>query len=158
MNKVLILSDGRIGHLNQSLAFVKYMGLSYDIGEIRFKNRFYKSISYIFDFFGLKSNVLFDVDITQEYEVIIGSGSTTYYAAKVLATQMHAKSVTMMLPEGYRYDFDIIFAQSHDTPPPQENIIEIPANFSYVEPKGIYKTKKKSVGIVIEYVQWMQKN
>ncbi len=149
MNKVLILTDGRMGHLNQSIAFVKYMNLSYDIGEIKFKNRYYKGISYIFDFFGLKSKMLFDVNTVQEYKIIIGSGSTTYYAAKVLAAKMHAKSVTMMLPEGYRYDFDIIFAQSHDTPPLQENIIEIPANFSYVEPKGIYKAKKKSIGIVI---------
>ena len=54
-----------------------------------------------------------------------------------------------MLPRGYRYDFDIIFAQSHDNPPQKENIIEIPANFSYIEPKGLYQAGKKSIGIVI---------
>ena len=62
---------------------------------------------------------------------------------------MHARSVAMMLPKGYRYDFDIIFAQSHDNPPSKKNIIKIPANFSYVEPKGIYQSQKKSIGIVI---------
>jgi mitochondrial fission protein ELM1 len=55
----------------------------------------------------------------------------------------------MMLPQGYRYDFDLIFAQVHDRPPIQPNIIEIPANFAYVEPQGIYHASKPAVGIVI---------
>lgn len=54
-----------------------------------------------------------------------------------------------MLPRGFRYNFDLIFAQSHDNPPKHTNIIEIPANFSYVEPQGIYKAAKKSIGIII---------
>jgi mitochondrial fission protein ELM1 len=81
--------------------------------------------------------------------MVVGTGSTTSYATKVFAKKMDARSVAMMLPRGYRYDFDIIFAQSHDNPPKQKNIIEIPANFSYVEPKGLYQAKKKSIGIVI---------
>ena len=75
--------------------------------------------------------------------MVVGAGSTTSYATKVFAKKMHAKSVVMMLPRGYRYDFDIIFAQIHDNPPKQENIIEIPANFSYVEPKGYLPSRKK---------------
>jgi hypothetical protein len=35
-----------------------------------------------------------------------------------------------MLPKGYRYDFDRILAQSHDNPPKQENIIELPINLA----------------------------
>jgi len=147
--KSLILSDGRIGHLNQSIALAKYLGCSYDIVEIRFKNKLYKVLSYFLDKFSIRSKALFSVNVQQKYDLVIGTGSSTYYAAKVLAKSMQAKSITMMLPKGYIYNFDTIFAQSHDEPPKQENIIEIPANFSYVEPKGIYYAEKKSIGIVI---------
>jgi len=54
-----------------------------------------------------------------------------------------------MLPKNYRFDFDFIFAQSHDNPPKQNNTIEIPANFSFMKPKGIFKSKNKSIGIII---------
>lgn len=149
MSRALILSDDRMGHLNQSLAFVKYLDLPYDVVSVKFKYRWAKALSYLFDKIGINTEKLFDVQIDKKYDLLVGTGSTTSYATKVLAKKMHAKSIAMMLPRGYRYDFDIIFAQSHDNPPTQENIIEIPANFSYVEPKGVYQAKKDSIGIVI---------
>ena len=149
MGKILILSDDRVGHLNQSLAFVKYKDMPYDVVSVRFKARWCKLLSYIFDNLGIYTEKLFDMEIDKTYDIVIGTGSTTSYLTKVLAKKMDAKSVSMMLPRGFRYDFDIIFAQSHDNPPKQENIIEIPANFSYIEPKGLYRAEKKSIGIVI---------
>ena len=149
MSRVLILSDGRMGHLNQSLAFVKYLNIPYDIVSVTFKYTWFKALSYILDKIGVYTEALFDVQIDKTYDMVVGTGSTTSYATKVLAKKMDAKSVAMMLPRGYRYDFDIIFAQSHDNPPKQKNIIEIPANFAYVEPKGVYQAKKKSIGVVI---------
>jgi len=149
VSRVLILSDGRMGHLNQSLAFVKYLDLSYDVMPVKFKYKWYKALSYILDQIGINTETLFDLHIDRKYDIVVGTGSTTSYATKILAKKMHAKSVVMMLPRGYRYDFDIIFAQSHDNPLKQENIIEIPANFSYVEPKGLYQAKRKSIGIII---------
>lgn len=149
MSRALILSDNRMGHLNQSLAFVKYLDVSYDVVSVKFKYRWLKAFSYILDKISIHTEKLFDVQIDKKYDIVVGTGSTTSYATKALAKRMHAKSVVMMLPRGYRYDFDIIFAQSHDNPPKQDNIIEIPANFSYVEPKGLYQAKKHSIGIVI---------
>ncbi len=149
MSRVLILSDDRMGHLNQSLAFVKYLDVSYDIVLVKFKHKWYKALSYVLDKIGISTEKLFDVQIDKKYDIVVGTGSTTSYATKVLAKKIHAKSVAMMLPRGYRYNFDIIFAQRHDNPPKQENIIVIPANFSYVEPKGLYQAKKRSIGIVI---------
>jgi len=149
MSRALILSDDRMGHLNQSLAFVKYLDISYDVISVKFKYRWYKALSYILDKIGINTEKLFDVQIDKKYDLVVGTGSTTSYATKVFAKKMHAKSVVMMLPRGYRYDFDIIFAQSHDNPSKQENIIQIPANFSYVEPKRLYQAKKQSIGIVI---------
>ena len=149
MSRVLILSDDRMGHLNQSLAFARYLNVSYEVVSVKFKHKWFKALSYMLDRIGIYSDKLFAVQIDKQYDMVVGTGSATSYATKVLAKKMHAKSVAMMLPRGYRYDFDLIFAQSHDNPPKQENIIEIPANFSYVEPKGLYHAKKKSIGIVI---------
>ena len=149
MKKALILSDDRLGHLNQSLAFVKYMNIPYDVISVPFKKPWYKALTYLYDRIGIRTDRLFTVKIDKKYDMVVGTGSTTAYATKVLAKKLEAKSVIMMLPHRYRYDFDILFAQRHDNPPKQANIIEIPANFSYVEPKGIYQAKKESIGIVI---------
>jgi len=150
MKRALILSDDRMGHLNQSLAFVKYLGIPYDVVSIKLRCRWAKTVSYLFDRIGVYTEKLFEVHVPEKkYDLVVGTGSATSYAVKVLAKKLHARSVAMMLPRGYRYDFDLIFAQSHDTPPALQNIIEIPANFSYVEPKGLYKAKKRSIGIVI---------
>ena len=150
MKRALILSDDRMGHLNQSLAFVKYLGLPYDVVSISFRFKGAKALSYLFDAIGIYTDKLFEVQIPEnKYDVVVGTGSATAYATKVLAKNLKAKSVAMMLPRGYRYDFDVIFAQSHDTPAKQDNIIEVPANFSYVEPKGVYQAKKHAIGIVI---------
>jgi len=145
----LILSDGRMGHLNQSLALVKYLGVPYDVVSVKFKSRWHKLLSNFLDRLGLHTDKLFTVNIEKDYSSVIGTGSTTYYATKVLAKKMQVQSIVMMLPKGYRYDFDVIFAQRHDTPPKQKNIRVIPANFSYVEPKGLYRATKKSIGIII---------
>ena len=149
MKRALILSDDRKGHLNQSLAFVKYMDIPYDVISVPLKKPWYKALTYLLDRIGIRTDTLFTARIDKHYDVVVGTGSTTAYATKVLAKKLEAKSVIMMLPHRYKYDFDFLFAQRHDNPPKQENIIEIPANFSYVEPKGVYQAKRESIGIVI---------
>lgn len=151
MTKALILSDGKKGHLNQSIALCRYMDIPYDLLAVRFKNRFFKPLSYLLDRLGIYSSLLFSSSAPQNgYALVVCAGSGTYYAAKTLSKTLGAKSVSMMLPKGYRNDLDLIFAQTHDNPPKQENIVEIPANFSFVEPTGIYKpTNEKAIGIVI---------
>jgi len=146
---LLILSDGRMGHVNQSIAFAKYLNQPYDIVEVSFKQRLMKPLSYLFDNLYILTSTLFNANITKQYNMVIGTGSSTYYAVKVLAKKMNAKSIVMMLPKGYCYDFSLIFAQEHDNPTQQKNIVITPANFSYIEPKGIYYEEKKSIGIVI---------
>ncbi|MDD5359044.1 MAG: ELM1/GtrOC1 family putative glycosyltransferase [Sulfurovaceae bacterium] len=183
MSKALIFSDGKKGHLNQSIAFCKFLNLEYDIVDVKFKNRFFKLLSYLFDRVGFYNMSILDMSMdtqvkpeydefchscegrnpeitidnqwiqsslkNKKYNLAVCAGSGTYYASKVIAKKFKIKSVSMMLPRGYKYDFDVIFAQSHDNPPVRPNIIEIPANFSYIQPSNIYKPKKQSVGIVI---------
>jgi len=163
------VSDGRKGHLNQSIALAKYLGCEYDVIKVHFKHKIYKMLSYLFDSVGFYTMSLFDLEerfknlsgMTSNnhpklasrsiniYSLVICAGSSTYYAAKVIAKKLNVKTVAMMLPRGYRYDFDVVFAQTHDNPPKASNIIEIPANFSFIQPFGLYKPKKHSIGIVI---------
>lgn len=148
---ILILSDGRMGHLNQSIAFAKHLKAHYDIIPVSFTCKVCKPLSYLFDQFKIYTHFLFKCKIPriQTYDLIVSAGSSTYYATKTLSKTLGIKSVTMMLPQSYRYDFNLIFAQKHDAPPQQANIITLPANFSYVEPKGLFTPKAKSVGIII---------
>ena len=73
MSRVLILSDGRMGHLNQSLAFVKYLDLSYDVVPIKFKYKWLKVLSYILDKIGVYTEKLFDIQLDNKYDVDISS-------------------------------------------------------------------------------------
>ena len=51
--KALILSDGRKGHENQSIAFCELKGLDYRLCKIAYANKLLKLCSYALDFFGL---------------------------------------------------------------------------------------------------------
>ena len=51
--KALILSDGRKGHENQSIAFCELKGLDFCICKIAYANKLLKLFSYALDFFGL---------------------------------------------------------------------------------------------------------
>lgn len=146
--RVLILSDGKAGHVNQSIAFAKLKNLEFDIIEV--KNNL-KLLTYILDFFRISIN-LFSLHVSKSnYKAVVSTGSATYYANKYLAKKLGIKSIALMLPRGFRYsDFDYIFAQSHDNPPKEKNIIEIPINFSFTKPKGyLQKSEKQSLGIIL---------
>lgn len=51
--KALILSDGRKGHENQSIAFCELKGLEFCLCRIAYANKLLKLCSYVLDFFGL---------------------------------------------------------------------------------------------------------
>lgn len=148
---LLILNDGRMGHLNQSLAFAHYLKASYTIIPVKFTYKVFKPLSYVLDFFKVYTPLIFKLEasLPQSFDGVVSAGSNTYYAAKTLAKYYHVKSITMMLPKSYRYDFDLIYAQSHDHPPKQDNIIEIPANFSFAKPKDLFVPHSKAIGIII---------
>ncbi|MBO4364399.1 MAG: mitochondrial fission ELM1 family protein, partial [Clostridia bacterium] len=63
-------------------------------------------------------------------QVIIGTGSGTFYAAKSLASKIPgAKCGVVLYPRGYRLStFDCILAPTFDNPAKLPNVVEIPAN------------------------------
>ncbi len=155
MKRILIISDGKPGHLNQSIAFCKIKNISYDILEVKFCSKIAKFFSYVFDKVSFYTDNLFLSHKKFNYEfydAVISTGSGTYYFNKYISKKYDIKSIALMLPKSYRYtDFDYIIAQSHDNPPKLENIIEVPLNLSYSIPKNILKKEsdKKAIGIII---------
>lgn len=151
IKKTLILSDDRAGHVNQSIAFAKCLDAAYEIVPVKFRSKWAKWLSLLLDRAHLSTDLLYAPYTIPNaaYDRVVSTGSGTYYLNKFLSKKLHAKSIAMMLPKGYRYDFDLIFAQRHDAPPLKDNIVQIPANFAYVEPRGIYRAKKPSIGLVI---------
>lgn len=149
MNKALILTDGKAGHENQSKAFARALGCEFDLLEVRFKSKFHKALSYIFDHLRICAPFLFFATEGAQggrkalsplgvsgalcgkegYWVVIGTGSGTFYAAKTLAKKLGVKSGVVLYPRGYNIStFDCILAPAFDNPKKAPNVIEIPAN------------------------------
>ncbi len=145
--KVLILTDGKAGHENQSKAFARALGYEFDLVEIHFKSAFHKALSYLFDRFGIHTLSLFanwprQARPSQEneeregracrghdYAAVLGTGSGTFYAAKSLARKLGVKCGVVLYPRGYRIaSFDCVLAPAFDRPAPAPNVIPIPVN------------------------------
>ncbi len=155
MKRILIISDGKPGHLNQSIAFCKIKDISYDILEVKFKSKFHKIISYIFDRVNFFTENLFEEHKSYYpdfYDAIVSTGSGTYYFNKLIGEKFNKKSIALMLPKSYKYsNFYYIVAQEHDHPVLSDNLLAIPLNLSYPVSKGYIKKdeNKKSLAVII---------
>ena len=49
MKTVLVLTDGKAGHENQSKAFARSLGCGFELCPVRFRSRFHKLASYALD-------------------------------------------------------------------------------------------------------------
>ena len=145
MDKILILTDGKAGHENQSRAFARALGCEPVMLPIQFKSTFAKSLSYLLDLFGILTLKLFkDIGSSENssnprtfklsngqaaYAAVIGTGSGTFYAAKTLARKLNVPCGVVLYPRGYRLaGFDCILAPSFDRPDIVPNVVPIPAN------------------------------
>ena len=149
MRKVLILTDGKAGHENQSKAFARALGCEFDLVEVHFKSKFHKALSYVFDRIGVrtlrllngeaapsplvqKSSVSFSPrgeGAASPYVAVLGTGSGTFYAAKAMAKKLGVNCGVVLYPRGYDIaSFDCVLAPAFDRPKAAANVIEIPAN------------------------------
>lgn len=138
---LLILSDGKPGHLNQSLALARHLGRPYEVVAVAFRSRLAKLLSYLADRLHLPLSQLVQIGAlpAQSACAVVATGSETYYAARILGRQLGIPAVAVMLPRGYRLDFDLIVAPAHDRPPHRPNILTLPVNLSHVEARGIFR-------------------
>ena len=134
MSKVLILTDGKAGHENQSKAFARALGCEFDLVEVHFKSKFHKALSYLLDRVGMRTMGLLatavDCNRLQSKPIaVIGTGSGTFYAAKAMAKKLGVKCGVVLYPRGYDVaSFDCVLAPAFDRPKSAANVIEIPAN------------------------------
>lgn len=161
MKKILIISDKKPGHLNQSISLARIMDWNYDILEIEFKSNFHRLLSYFFDKVYLYKNYLFkSYELkNKKYDIIVSTGSLTYYANKLLTKKYSSRNIAILSPRGYRLNFDYIICPKYDRPPNSKKIIRIPVNISssntiwYNNQSKIFlnshSQKKRSIGIII---------
>ena len=134
MRKVLILTDGKAGHENQSKAFARALGCEFDLVEVHFKSKLAKAMSYIFDRIGIRTFALLNSNIqilehSSGYSAVLGTGSGTFYAVKAVAKKLCVKCGVVLYPRGYDISsFDCVLAPAFDRPKAVKNVIEIPAN------------------------------
>ena len=132
MAGVVILTDGKAGHENQSKALARALGLDYSLVPVRFKSPIHKAASYLLDRVGIRTLALLelpDMPASSDCAAVIGTGSGTFYAAKALARRLGAKCGVVLYPRGYRLStFDCILAPAFDNPACLPNVVEIPAN------------------------------
>lgn len=126
----IILTDGKAGHENQSKAFARALGCRATLVPVQFKSKVHKSLSYLFDRVGVRTLSLFrPFDAPAAADVVVGTGSGTFYAAKSLARRLNAKCGVVLYPRGYDIkSFDCVMAPSFDSPSKAANVVEIPAN------------------------------
>ena len=134
MGKVLILTDGKAGHENQSKAFARALGCEFDLVEVHFKSKLAKALSYLLDRIGVRTIRLLSTAVDcrclpSKPVAVIGTGSGTFYAVKALARKLGVKCGVVLYPRGYDIkSFDCVLAPAFDRPKKAANVIEIPAN------------------------------
>ena len=134
--KIIVLTDGKAGHENQSRAFVRGLGAEAEIVSVRFKSRVHKALSYLLDRIGVSTLSLFDglEAVAADgagggFAAVVGTGSGTFYAAKALARRLGVRCGVVLYPRGYDVaSFDCVVAPSFDRPPKASNVVEVPAN------------------------------
>ena len=130
--RVIVLTDGKAGHENQSKAFARALGFDIRLVPVKFKSPFHKMLSYLFDRLGIRPVSLLqglDGFNAESAQIIIGTGSGTFFAAKAVARRLGVKCGVVLYPRGYSLStFDCILAPSFDNPAKRPNIVEIPAN------------------------------
>ncbi len=129
--RILILSDGKAGHENQSRALCAGLGASCEVARVAYSSRFAKVATYVWDRLGVRSRKWFDVTPFEgSFDAVIGAGSGTFYPVKVLARKMKVPAAAVLYPRGYGLDFDCIVAPEFDQPPDLPNIVPIPVNLT----------------------------
>ena len=130
--KLLIVTDGKPGHENQSKAFCSALGYDFDCVRAGYPTRFHKAFSYVVDRLGLILDFPFTIERTDGYyAAVVCTGSTAFYPGKIAARRRGIPVAAILFPSGYKkLNFDCILAPNFDRPPNYPNIIPVPVNLA----------------------------
>lgn len=132
---VLVLSDGKPGHVNQSLGMVKHIdGLKYRVARIKFKSEFHRGLAWIAGVCGLgKVGFLkwalkpdgYRTSMESLPRIVLSTGISVAAINLILGRIFKAKSVVSMKPGPIKLTrFDLAIVPMHDEPPKIETVIE----------------------------------
>jgi len=131
MKKLLIVTDGKAGHENQSKAFCTALGYGFDCVRTAYPSRAHKAFTYAADRLGLLWERPFTIEHTDGYyAAVVCAGSTAFYPGKVTARRRGIPVAAILFPGGYKLNFDCILAPTFDRPPRLPNLIPIPVNLT----------------------------
>lgn len=134
--KALIISDSRIGHQNQSIALCRWMNWDHIILPVKFRFPGARGASLACDLTRVRPGFLVSslanpYDMDGGPDVVIATGSRTYYAAKVVAARWRIPSIAILNPGILAGGFDAIIVPDYENSMPRSrNLIKIPVNLS----------------------------
>ena len=126
---IWILSDKRLGHLNQSLALQEALGEYIDT-----RSHIIELQSALDPLLILLGNHPI-INQLPEPDIIIGTGHNTHFASVIVKLRLKCKAVIIMKPSLPFFLFDLLLIPSHDTPERRKNIIITEGALSRVRPK-----------------------
>lgn len=157
--EALILSDGKPGHENQSVALCRLLGWRFRVARVGYRSRWRKAAGYGLDWLRLYRR-WFDGTVPEgPFCCVVAAGSTTAYPAKVAGRLLGAPVVAILFPRGYRLDFDCVVAPEIDDPPNRPNVVAVPISLSAMAPgtaaesiaefEARHRQQRPAVGIVL---------
>ncbi len=164
VKKIMVLDDGKKGHLKQSLAVVKQIEMyrrdegfrqgevEVDILRVQFKSKRAKAVfNAISPFFTRRcqgclkclkralSNESYEVLSSRYGDVIISCGSTLFGVNKMIKIENNARNVTVLDPGwGNRRSFDLVVMPKHDQRGKvRDNVIVTELAPNLIDPEGL---------------------
>jgi mitochondrial fission protein ELM1 len=148
--KILIITDGKKGHENQSIAYANLLNKPYTLCTVTYASKWHKMLTYALDWLGIYVPLFSATSFAKkEVSQIVCAGSSTYYPAKMFAKHYNLPVTALMLPRGYKQDYTHIFAMAHDNPPQKPNITSLPVNICQSRPLGLFAATSSTLGVVI---------
>ncbi|MHC4552009.1 MAG: ELM1/GtrOC1 family putative glycosyltransferase [Planctomycetota bacterium] len=136
--KLLIISDGKPGHVNQARALCSMLGAESTEIVVSYPLRAGKAAGYILDRVGCYTSAPFGLTwvdgdkalhpdkISGNFAGIVAVSSAAYYPAKVVGKQHGWPVAALMYPRGFRNNFAHILCPGYDNPPAADNITTLP--------------------------------
>lgn len=162
---IVILSDGKAGHLNQSKAVAKAIKnvcpprlvASYKIIDVKFKNRFTRNLLAGCGLFAsadcqgcmrcLRCTLRresYQKLITEYADIIISAGRSLCGVNLILSKENCAKSIVLMKPPSFLANrFNLIFVPKHDNFKRRPNVVETLAAPSLIDSEYLSEQAEK---------------
>ena len=157
--RVLILSDGKPGHVKQSLAVFEAMRehhqrISSHVVEIRYRNRWCRTLALLWALaLGRWARVCLRLALTDSSaqallsryaDFIIGCGSSTVAANSLWASENGAQSIVIMNPAPFApRRFSLVIAPQHDEISKRSNVVAVPGALNGIHEEQLKQARQR---------------